>query len=409
MNGISRVAAIGGASAVQLASLTLASLALAKILPMDGFAVTRIVTAYMMILTMVGHFCLHDAVASYVAGARTKEEQSQYIVTGTVITLVISCLIMAVAETLLYIGSLWTGELRDALAATALFLPAASLSIVYSSVFQAIGSYRKLVLSTVLVGVVPASVTTVMASMGGLFGWVAGRGLSWVLLLFIQMWLVKHLLCELKIRRLMVMELLRFSRVQIFSGSLSMLLQSLDVILLERISKNLSSVAAYGLASQIARALLFVPGVLGRVYFRQIANAANDRNELLFHLRRFVIRTTLLCGGGAIGLGILAPPVIQLVYGQTYAECLSLVKILCVGAVISGVWSALSVVNIAIKKPSYSVATSATGVLAGALSVGALVPVFGASGAAWAMSLAYLCGVIVGTTLLLRPQHRSLV
>ncbi len=400
----SRVVAVSGASAVQLVSLTISSLVLAKILPVDGFAITRIVTAYMVILTILGHFCLHDAVASYVAGARTKEEQSEYIVTGTMLTLAISGLVTIIAEIVVYGGGMWTGELRDALASTALFLPVASLSIVYSSLFQAVGSYRKLVFSTVLVGVVPALVIPVATTIWGLFGWVAGRGVSWILLLFIQIWLARHLLCELKIRKPVVVELLKFARVQIFSGSLSMLLQSLDVILLERISKNLSSIAAYALASQFARALLFVPGVLGRVYFRQIANAAYDRNELLFHLRRFVIRTTLLCGGGAIGLGALAPPAIQLVYGQAYAECLSVLRIMCVGAVISGLWSALSVINVAIKKPSYSVATSATGVVVGAVCVSVLVPVFGASGAAWAMNLAYLCGVSVGAVLLLRPR-----
>lgn len=404
MGSTSRIAAIGGASAVQLVSLTVSSLVLAKVLPVDGFAVSRIVTAYMVILTMLGHFCLHDAVASYVAGARTKEEQSEYIVAGTAITLAMSCLIIVVAELALYAGGLWTGEVRDALAATALFLPAASLSIVYSSVFQAIGSYRKLVFSTVLVGVVPAVVTPVAALIGGLFGWVVGRGVSWILLLGIQVWLVRHWLCGLKVRKPVVLELLAFARVQIFSGSLSMLLQSLDVILLERITKNLSSIAAYALASQFARTLLFVPGVLGRVYFRQIANAAHDRKELLFHLRRFVIRTTLLCAVGAAGLGIVAPSAIQLVYGQAYAECLSILWIMCVGAVTSGLWSALSVINIAIRKPSYSVATSTVGVVVGTVCVSALVPTFGAPGAAWAMNLAYLSGVSVGAVLLLRPR-----
>lgn len=400
----SRVAAVGGASVVQLASLTISSLLLAKILPVDGFAITRIVTAYMVMLTILGHFCLHDAVASYVAGARTKEEQSEYIVTGTILTLAVSCLVTIIAETIVYGGGVWTGELRYALGVTVLFLPAASLSIVYSSVFQAVGSYPKLVVSTVLVGVVPALLTTVTATLWGLFGWVVGRGVSWILVLFVQLWLVKYLLGELTIRKSVVMELVRFARVQIVSGSLSMILQSLDIILLERISRNLTIVAAYGLASQFARALLFLPGVLGRVYFRQIANASHDRNELLIHLRRFVINTTLLCGGGAIGLGVLAPPVIQLVYEQAYAECLSVLRIMCIGAVISGLWSALSVVNIAIKKPSYSVATSATGVVLGALCVSAFVPVFGASGAAWAMNLAYLGGVTVGAVLLLRPR-----
>ena len=150
-----KISAIAAASGLQIIFLAVLSLVLAKIMSVDAFGVTRTVTAYIIVLTMMGHFCLHDAVAAYVAGAKVEEEKIAYVVNGSYQVVVISLVVSMVAELVVYFSGIWDGDLKKALFLTILFLPAVSLTIVYTSLLQAIGSYRKFTVSLIMGGLIP--------------------------------------------------------------------------------------------------------------------------------------------------------------------------------------------------------------------------------------------------------------
>lgn len=401
-----RIATISIASALQFAALAAASLVLAAILSVEDFAITRVVTAYLVVLTLLGHFCIGDAVASRVAGIRDAGRRSDYISTGGVLIVVVSILVALVAEFVVLATDIWSGPLQIALAATIAFLPLASLSVLGASLLQAVGDYRRLAVITVLGGVIPLVSLVAASAAWQLPGWVLGRNLSYLLLLLAGIWATRHLVIRLVVVGKLARDLAGFARFQIVSGLLGILVQVLDVIVMERLSPDLSQVALYGLAAQLTKAVLLLPAAIGSAFFRDIAGAERGSHSMWGHIRMFLLAGTGACVVAAIAVWLLGPPLLGFLYGDQYDGSIPVLKVLCLGIVANGIWTLLSVTNTAIGRPSYSVGIASAGLLVAIPLLALWVPSHGAIGAAWAMNSAYAVGVIVGLLSLFVVERR---
>lgn len=403
-----KISAIVVASGLQIIFLAVLSLVLAKILSVDSFGVTRTVTAYIIVLTMMGHFCLHDAVATYVAGAKAEEEKIAYVVNGSYQVVLISLVVTLLAELVVYFSGIWESDLKKALFLSILFLPAVSLIIVYTSLLQAIGSYKKFTVSLIMGGIIPFVFMAPPTWQWGLNGWIWGRNAASVILLAFTFYLVRHWFKVKKMDRQVSGKLLSFAKIQFISGILSMLMQSADIIALERISGQMSQVAVYGLAALFAKSVMFFPGAIGRVYFKEIAESSADGTKVWKLIDHLLLATTMLCILMAAILFIAVPIVIDALYHDRYSDSILVLKIMCIGITFSGLWAALSVVNIAMKQPRIAVIISVTGVVTSFILLGALVPKYGAAGAAWAMNGGYFAGTLMGMWLLLQIRRQSM-
>lgn len=403
-----KISAIAAASGFQIIFLSVLSLVLAKILSVDAFGVTRTVTAYIVVLTMIGHFCLHDAVATYVAGAKAEEEKISYVVNGSYQVVVISIAATIVAESFVYFSGIWDGVLKKALFLTILFLPLLSLTIVYTSLLQAIGSYRKFIVSLIIGGIIPLAVIAPAALYWGLNGWIWGRNAGSIILLVLSFYLVRHWFKIEKINRQVSLKLLVFAKVQFISGILSMLMQSADIIALERLSGHMSQVALYGLAALFAKSVMFFPGAIGRVYFKDIAECSTEGTKVWKLVDHLLLATTIVCILLAVILYIVVPMIINTFYHDRYSGSIPVLKTMCIGITFNGIWAALSVVNTAMKQPRIAVIMSITGLVSSFILLVVLIPIFDAVGAAWAMNVGYFSGSMMGVWLLFQMRMRHL-
>jgi O-antigen/teichoic acid export membrane protein len=180
-----------------------------------------------------------------------------------------------------------------------------------------------------------------------------------------------------------------------------MVMQSADVIAIERLTGDMSQVAVYGLAALFGKSVLFLPGSVGRVFFREIAEA-DTRADLLKGIRALMLVTGSISVIIAAGVYIIFPLFIKILYGEKYIGSIPVLRIMCFGIVFNGLCGALSVINIAIKKPKASALISLTGVIICVPAMLLLVPAMGAAGAAWGMNGAYILCSAVGLWLLAR-------
>ncbi len=400
------ITGIAGASAIQVVLLALLSLLLARVLPVEDFGITRVVTAYMVFLTMFGHMCMHDAVSTFVARVRTVEEKSAYVIAGSKLVLISSVMIVLIFEVLMLSGPWWTGRLRSVLVVVVLFLPLVALTLVYTSVLQSIGSYKKLSVAVLLGGVIPLICVLPPSADWGLTGWIFGRGVAYFLLLVCGIGLIRELFCS-RGPSGTYSKLIGFSRVQLVSGILSMGMQSADVLILERLGASLSDIAIYGLAALFARSVLFVPGAMGRVYFREIAEGSS-RGDYMKPVCRFLGSVGGICVIVAVMVATCIPTIIRWFYGEEYSSSIPILEIMCAGIVFNGLWSALSTINIAINRPSFAVAISFAGVCTSVALLTSLIPLYGPIGAAWAMNAAYAVGTGIGLWLLFMSKTNKL-
>jgi len=399
---IRRVSGVGFASGTQVALAAAVSLILAKVLSAEEFGIVRTVTSYMVIFTMAGHFCLHDATAAYVAGARTPEERKQYVLNGSLLVIVISALLVLCIELLIHLTCLWHGKLKFALSCIVAFLPFLSLSIVYSALLQAAGMYRKLIFLLFLNGLIPLLIVIPSSSIWGFRGWVMGRAATAVILSTFAFFFIHSIFSLQRFDRKKSKELFSFARIQILSGILSMVMQNADIIALERLSGDMTEVASYGIAALFGKSVLFFPGSIGRVYFKEIASLSGTHGQLRRKVLELLLVTLATCVFISLTVFLFAPIIIKVVYGEKYPNSMEILNILCLGIVFIGIWTAISVVNVALRLPRFSVQISLVGTLSSIALLLWLVPRFGGVGAAWAMNASYASGCVVGFFLLFR-------
>src|SRR5262249_55664077 len=151
------------------------ALILAKCLSVEDFGITRTVTSYMIVLSMFGHITLHDAVATYVASAGTRQEKSQYVTHGGIMVLLLSTLCAAAFYLFVKHSGRWTGATQEPLATVVLILPLECLSIVIASMLNGSGAVRAMTLFSVISGVIPLGLIAPSAALWGIEGWVGAR------------------------------------------------------------------------------------------------------------------------------------------------------------------------------------------------------------------------------------------
>lgn len=399
-----RFVGLAGASLLQTGALTLLSLMLAKVLSAHEFGITRTVSNYLIFLSMLGHFCVHDAVAARAGAAATKEEQSRFVQAAIVVVLGSSCLVSVLAELTIAGGNFWTGGLKHALGLSVRCLPLICLTIVLSSVLQAIGNIRHLAFVVVASGATPLCLILSFSYAAELNGWLVGRALSFSIVLLISLAFLRRCLSfSAPFRELLgpALSLLVFARLQLGSGIMSMLIQCADLIFLERHGASMESIAGYSMAALFTRSAMLFPTALGRLYFRDIARAGPD--SALSKMRQLLGQTIAICAVIAVAVRFLVPTILNSVYGDKYSAAYSVLDVMVYGIILNGVWGAISVVNVALSRPGHSLVVSAVGFVVCVVGLWFLVPTQGVVGAALAMNLAYLAGVGAGLFLMFSP------
>lgn len=163
----------------------------------------------------------------------------------------------------------------------------------------------------------------------------------------------------------------------------------------------------YNVAYKLFEPSLIIPSVLLAVLFPMLSQAAHVqgkgaddmRSEAdgLFRAGRFksLLGQTvgLLAGLGAaatLALGLLAVPLIGLLYGAQYAASAPILQILALACLPMYVNYGLTHALIALDKPHLYAGFTLAGLVANVAANLALIPVMGAQGAAWATALAEL-------------------
>jgi O-antigen/teichoic acid export membrane protein len=394
---VKNVLLLSSASVANVAMTALQSLVLGHLLDVDMFGVTRTATAYMIFLTMLGHFTLHNALAASIVKASKKNEASSYIAHAAILVLSISLIVSAGACAIIGLSNFWTDPLRWPLIIVISSLPVVCLTILLNACLEALGEYKTYMQVIFLTGLIPLLLLIPFAWAYGLTGWLIGKVLSSVILLAVAASAIKHYLKLSRIDFHYFRELMAFSRIQIFSGVLSLVLLSADVILLEAITHDLKAVANYGAALLFYSACAIIPTSIGRVYFKQVAPTALEPGK---KQREFLLITFAVGLLSSVLLFILGPFAIGLFFSRGYEDAQHVIRLMSTGLTFNFMWNSISTINIATGMPKNSVAVSLGGSVIGLAGLAILIPMYQACGAAISMALAYTIGVVIGLALL---------
>jgi len=394
---------MGSASAINVAFVALLSLLLAKTLSVEEFGIVRTVTAYSIILTMIGSFTIQDALAFYIVKSKDGDINSLFF-HATIMTALFSSLTAICAMAIFYSFDLWQGDLKICLIVISALLPILSLTILYNNSLQALGSHRVFAALTIISALVPLIIIIPLSYALSLKGWLTGRFISAAVLLFAAYYFVRENVSICKIGKDKIFKLWSFSRVQFISGIFSLILMSMDVVYLEYVTHNLPMIANYGLAQLFAKSPLFIASTISRSYFKDIASVGAASTK---KVTEFLMLTTLVSSVVALAAYSAFPIFIKAIYGPEYEAANSLLKAMSIGIIFSFLWNAISTITVAQGKPSMAVKVSSIGAVTGVALLYFLTPRYEALGVAWAMNIAYATGVITGLYLIITSDFDS--
>ena len=395
---LKRLAGLGSASVANIGLTAVLSLVLAKILTSEDFGITRTVTAYLIGLSMLGHFAIHDALSSFVAKTLVHTEVKLYFSAATLLVTLISNLFSFVFGLIIFYSGFWSEGLENALYSICFTLPFVSLTLVYNASLQATGSYKAFAGITLMSSLLPLLIIVPYAYWFKLNGWILGRIIT-ALLLFILSWLTVRHSFDHKFWNAQLPPKLRdlwgYARIQIISGILSLVMLSADVVLLEWFTHDLVIVANYGLASLFVKAGAIFSATLGRLYFKELAQVTphGDGTKIV---RRFLLLNVLAGLVISLLIAFIAPWLIERIYAEDFLAAESLLIDMCMGGVFLYLFSGLSVINVAQGFTRIAASMSLICAVCGILLLMFCVPTWQGAGTVWSMNITYCLGCISG-------------
>ena len=149
--------------------------------------------------------------------------------------------------------------------------------------------------------------------------------------------------------------------------------------------RGAAEAGVYSVASQFALLLMLLPGVIATLLFPRVTAEQDARGETTCLVSRYTTFIMFLCCLAAVPLSLLLP----LIYGAAFSDATKLLLILLPGVYLMGLESVLvqhfNALGVPRAIPLYWVATLALNLVL----VFALVPRFGAQGAAIASTISY--------------------
>ncbi len=149
--------------------------------------------------------------------------------------------------------------------------------------------------------------------------------------------------------------------------------------------RGAAEAGVYSVASQFALLLMLLPGVIATLLFPRVTQEQDVRGETTCLVTRYTTFIMFVCCLGAVPFSLLLP----LVYGEAFYDATALLWILLPGVYLMGLESVLvqhfNALGLPKAIPLYWVAT----LVLNLILVFALVPRFGAQGAAIASTISY--------------------
>jgi O-antigen/teichoic acid export membrane protein len=169
--------------------------------------------------------------------------------------------------------------------------------------------------------------------------------------------------------------------------------------------EGLGDVGVYSIAMQAAEALWLIPAAIATAVTAPAVHDAEPAARRL--IARSALRGLLYCGAAAAVVGLAGPFLIPLLFGEDFSGASVPLALLLPGVVVYGPVTIL-VVYLSVRRgrPRLSLAVSVVAMLVTIAAAFALIPPFGASGAAVASSIGYAAGAALGWAFFLRLRSR---
>jgi len=368
-----------------------AGIIVARWLGKEGYGQLAVINVAIATVVQLGGAGLPSANTYFIAQDRKRFAPAA--INSLIFALVIGSLLASGLTGLAMWQPGWFGFISPRMIAiAAISIPFQLMTLIGLNIFLAIGQVKRfnlLDLAGQLFVIVNAGLALVILNRG-LWTLVSLNTAASILVCALVVWLIWRFIAKRRETRTLRPDAELFKRmvrygVKSHIAALAAMLIFRADLLVVNLFRGPGEAGVYAVASQIAMMLLLLPGVIATLLFPHIASKQDERGELTSLVTRHTVFVMLLICLAAVPASYLLP----ILYGAGFAETPMLLFILLPGVYLVGLESVLvqhfNAAGLPRAIPLFWTATLSINI---ALTF-ALVPTFGARGAAAASTLSY--------------------
>jgi len=160
-----------------------------------------------------------------------------------------------------------------------------------------------------------------------------------------------------------------------------------------------SEIGLFAVAMRLATQIMVIPDTMTTVMMPKIADDEKGKAEVLARCSRF---TGLFCGFMLILIGVLAKPLVNVVFSPAFAAAIPLIRILCFGVFVRCISKIFVPYFLGSNRPGIVSLSVAVGTAVNLVAIWILVPRIGLAGASLGVVLSYLVSSIILTIMFVR-------
>ncbi|HSL53343.1 MAG TPA: polysaccharide biosynthesis C-terminal domain-containing protein [Pyrinomonadaceae bacterium] len=385
-----RIAWTFGTRVLMIVNSVVAGIIVAHWLGAEGVGQLAVINVTIATVVQVGSFGLPSSNTYFIAQdqARFRAAAINSLIfaagTGVILALALSAIASSRPD--------WFGlKSPDLIHIAAVSIPSQLLTLIGLNTFLAVGKVRQFNLldlfaqSFVLINVAFVS-RIIRADLGTLIFWNTTTSIFVsIVIALLLVTSAKNLAyskwrADLALLRRMIVYGLKF-HISILAGAIII---RADLLVVNHF-RGSAEAGVYSVASQFALLLMLLPGVIATLLFPRVTSEQDARGETTCQVTRYTTFLMLICCLAAVPFSLLLP----VIYGEAFGESTALLWILLPGVYLIGLESVLvqhfNALGLPRAIPLYWVVT----LILNLVLVFALVPRYGAQGAAIASSISY--------------------
>ena len=181
----------------------------------------------------------------------------------------------------------------------------------------------------------------------------------------------------------------------------------IDILLLARFV-DLKSLGIYSVAAQVIQVIYLATGALSGISLPKASEAIKSKNNL-YRFTRESLWLVILINVGILLFFVIAPFLINILYGVDYRYAGTIVRILLIGWIFNIFFIPFSFIFIAISDTKSRFLLEFLKMLIGLSLLGVLLPKFGIDGAAYAITLSLILSMFISTSVLYYKLKKRII
>ena len=368
---------------------------LTRILSVEDIGTIKVMQSYLNVLVILATFGLNTSVLKLCSENVSEEEKKSMFSFSFFITLFVSLILILGVISLYHLSIINV----DYLFTIYIFLiPCLSLTSIVIAYLQSQQKIKTISSVQSLSRIFVVVLSTLFAFWTGITGYINSLViLNFCVFILVFIYIKKEIslkyffnVTKSKIRKIFNVSIYSFG-----TNLFIVLLANLNIIIASLLNVNQNTIGLFSIAQLIITVVLLIPSTLGQIMIPKISKVSHDKVQVKKIFRKYSVINKILSIAVPIFIGLIAPFIIPILFGENYSKSVLFLEILLFGYVFRSLYAPIGNTLLSVGCSNIIFYMNLTSVILNILLNYFLILKFGMYGAAIANTITYFISFLI--------------